>query len=65
MENYHIAVSSNFNQSLGIVNNNNYDLKYTSRVNNSISTYLRFGFESQINMPSEGYIIFLELGKPN
>lgn len=65
MENYHIAVSSNFNQSLGIVNGNNYDLKYTSRVNNSINTYLRFGFESQINMPSEGYIIFLELGKSN
>ena len=65
MKDYDITVSSDFNQPLGTINGNNYDLKQTSEFNTSKSNYLRFGFESQINMPSEGYIIFLELGKPN
>lgn len=65
MKDYNITVSSDFNQPLGTINGNNYDLKQTSEFNTSKSNYLRFGFESQINMPSEGYIIFLDLGKPN
>lgn len=65
MKDYNITVSSDFNQPLGTINGNNYDLKQTSEFNTSKSNYLRFGFESQINMPSEGYIIFLELDKPN
>ncbi len=65
MKDYNITVSSDFNQPLGTINGNNYDLKQTSKFNTSKSNYLRFGFESQINMPSEGYIIFLELHKSN
>ena len=65
MKDYDITVSSDFNQPLGTINGNNYDLKQTSKFNTSKSNYLRFGFESKINMPSEGYIIFLELGKSN
>lgn len=65
MKDYDITVSSDFNQPLGTINGNNYDLKQTSEFNTSKSNYLRFGFESKINMPSEGYIIFLELDKSN
>ena len=65
MKDYNITVSSDFNQPLGTINGNNYDLKQTSKFDTSKSNYVRFGFESQINMPSEGYIIFLELHKSN
>ena len=65
MKNYNITVSSDVHQPLGAIDGNNYDLKQTSKFNTSKSNYLRFGFESKINMPSEGYIIFLELHKSN
>ena len=65
MKDYNITVSSDVHQPLGAIDGNNYDLKQTSEFNTSKSNYLRFGFESKINMPSEGYIIFLELHKSN
>lgn len=58
------SVSTNINSPLSWIGETPYDLKYTGK-KTQLSSYLRFGFESKINMPSEGYIIFLELGKPN
>ena len=58
------SVSTNINSPLGWIGETPYDLKYTSK-KAQLSSYLRFGFKSQINMPSEGYIIFLELHKSN
>lgn len=58
------SVSTDINSPLGWISETPYDLKYTGK-KTQLSSYLRFGFESQINMPSEGYIIFLELGKSN
>ena len=64
VKNVGFSVSTNINSPLGWIGETSYDLKYTSK-KAQLSSYLRFGFESQINMPSEGYIIFLELHKTN
>ena len=58
------SVSTNINSPLDWIGETPYDLKYTGK-KTKLSSYLRFGFESKINMPSAGYIIFLELHKSN
>lgn len=63
LSNYHITRSSDINLPLDL--SNKYDLKFQTTLRGQLSSYLRFGFDSKYEEPSEGYVVFLELHKPN
>lgn len=63
LSNYHITRSGDINLPLDL--SNKYDLKFQTTLRGQLSSYLRFGFDSKYEEPSEGYVVFLELHKPN
>ena len=63
LSSYHITRSDNINLPLNA--SKRYDLKFQTKFHGQLSSYLRFGFDSKYEEPSEGYVVFLELGKTN
>ena len=65
LSSYQIQRSDNINLPLGSSSSQKYDLKFTTTKHGQLSSYLRFGFNSKYEEPSEGYMVFLELHKSN
>ena len=62
---YQIQRSEDINLPLDTSSSQKYDLKFTTTKHGHLSSYLRFGFDSKYEEPSEGYMVFLELHKSN
>ena len=65
LSSYQIQRSDNIKLPLGSSSSQKYDLKFTTTKHGQLSSYLRFGFDSKYEEPSEGYVVFLELHKSN
>ena len=65
LSSYQIQRSDNIKLPLGSSSSQKYDLKFTTTKHGQLSSYLRFGFDSKYEEPSEGYVVFLELHKAN
>lgn len=65
LSSYQIQRSDNIKLPLGSSSSQKYDLKFTTVKHGQLSSYLRFGFDSKHEEPSEGYVVFLELHKTN
>lgn len=65
LSSYQIQRSNDIKLPLDPSSSQKYDLKFTTTKHGQLSSYLRFGFDSKYEEPSEGYVVFLELHKPN
>ena len=57
----HVIVSNDLLSHISSIDGISYDLKFTPSGSDTSPLFLRFGFESKTDVPSVGYIIFIEL----